>query len=374
MPALVTFTDFLLATQEKVITPSMDILNDAVKNSYILKTSLRGRGDDEVFQGGSRLTDRIMLEDNGSFQFYEPNQEFNPTTAQVLTKISVNWRFVKSDYSYTDEEILLNEGGTEVVFKKLKRSHEQASQTAMFNGMEDACWAFPSASSMEADAGKVAYSIPAFIDELGSTANYRWPGFTTIMTVDPAAESRWRNQISRYNSATPYDQDDGIIAAFDDQWLAVMFESPDTASEYFENDLLNKMKILSNRDGVVMFKRALRALNDRTVSPQDPSYNDPVYSGVPVKYISTLDTALLDQTAASSTPAAWSAGSPRYYFLNFEYLFPIYHSDRYMSTVGPIPGGPKQPFSSVVYKNTYYNWFLRSRQRQGIVTPALFGT
>jgi len=374
MPSLVTFSDFLFATNEKVITPSGEILNDAVKNTYILKTALRGLGDDEILQGGSKLTDRIMLEDNGSFQFYEPNQEFNPTSVQVLTKISVNWRFAKSDYSFADEEILLNEGGDEVVFKKLKKSYEQSSYTSMFNGMEDACWAFPSASSMEADAGKVAYSIPAFIDELGASSNYRWPGFTTIMTVDPTAESRWRNQISRYNSLTPYDQDDGIIGAFDDQWLRVMFESPETASEYFENDRLNKMKILTNRNGVTMYKKALRALNDRTVAPQDPAYNEPVYSGVPVRYISTLDTALLDQTVASTTPAVWADGSPRYYFVNFNYLHPIYHTKRYMKTIGPIPGGPKQPFSHVVYKNTYYNWFLRSRQRQGIVTPALFGT
>lgn len=370
MPALVTFSDFLLSTDEKVITPDTKILNEAVKNTYMLKTLLRGRGDDEVVQGGSKITDRIMLEDNGSFQFYEPNQEFNPTTVQVLTKISVNWRFAKSDYSFTDEEILLNEGDTETVYKKLKKSYEQSSHTSMYNGMEDALWAFPSASSMEADAGKVSYSIPAFIDEIGT--DHHWPGFTNIMTVDPANEERWRNKIARYNNADVFNATQGIIAAMDDMWLQVMFESPDTASEYFENDHLNKMKILSNRDGVRTYKQALRAANDRLVSPQDPAYNSPVYSGVPVKYIAKLDTALLDQEAASTTPAAWAEGSPRYYFLNCNYIFPIWHSKRYMTTVGPIPGGPKQPFSHVVYKNSYFNLFLRSRQRQGIVTPVGF--
>ena len=370
MPAIVTFSDFLLSTDEKLITPSSKILNEAVKNTYLLREATRGRDDSEVFQGGSRLTDRIMLEDNGSFAFYQPNDEFSPTTVQVLTKISVNWRFAKSDYSFTDEEILLNEGGDEVVYKKLKRSYEQSSTTAMFNGMEDAMFAFPSASSMEADAGKIAYSIPAFIDEIGT--DWHWPGFTTIMTVDPATEPRWRNKIARYNSGAPFDQADGIIAAMDEIYLKVNFESPDTASDYFEQDRLARMKIITNLDGQKTYKQALRQQNDRLVSFQDPAYNSPVYSGIPVKYISTLDTALLDQVAASTTPAAWEAGSPRFYFLNFNYLFPCYHSKRYMTTVGPIPGGAKQPFSHVVYKNTYYNWFLQSRQRQGVVTPVGF--
>lgn len=370
MPAIVTFSDFLLATDEKVITPSGKILNEAVKNTYLLREATRGRDDSEVFQGGSKLTDRIMLDDNGSFAFYQPNDEFNPTTVQVLTKISVNWRFAKSDYSFTDEEILLNEGGDEVVYKRLKRSYEQSAHTAMFNGMEDAIWAFPSATSMEADAGKTAYSIPAFIDEIGT--DHHWPGFTTIMTVDPATESRWRNKIARYNSAAPLDGTNGIVPGMDRLFLQVQFVSPDTASDYFENDTLARMKILTNLTGQTLYKQALRALNDRLVSPQDPAYNSPVYSGIPVKYISTLDTALLDQEAASTTPAAWAATEPRFYFINFNYLFPCYHSKRYMTTVGPIPGGPKQPFSHVVYKNTYYNWFLQSRQRQGILTPVGF--
>lgn len=370
MPSLTTFADFVIATDQKVITPTDDILNEAVKNTYILKSAQRGRGDDELMQGGSSLVDMIQLSDNGSFQFYEPYQELNPTAVDTLTKVSINWRFAEAHYVWSEEEIQLNEGDQEATYKKLLKSKKQACHTSMFNGMEDACWAFPSATSMEAASGKVAYSIPAFIDEIGT--DYHWPGFTTIMGVDPELEDRWRNQISRYNSADPFDAENGIIPAFDDQWLKVKFESPEQASDYFANDTLNKMKIVSNRDGVKKYKQALRMLNDRTVSAQDPAYNSPVYSGVPVQYVSTLDTALLDQEAASTTPAAWAAGAPRYMFLNFSFMYPIYHTNRYMVSTDPM-NDVKQPWSYVVYKNTYYNWFCRSRQRQGIVTPVGFG-
>jgi len=369
MPALTTFQDFVIATDQKVITPSTKILNEAVKNTYILKSAQRGRGDDELMQGGSSLVDMIQLTDNGSFQFYVPYQDLNATATDTMTKISVQWRFAVGYYVWSDEEVELNEGDQEATYKKLLKSKKQACNTSTFNGMEDAVWAFPSASNMEATAGEVPYSIPAFIDEIGT--DHHWPGFTNIMGVDPDLEDRWRNKISRYNSADPFDELDGIVAAFDDMWLSVRFESPETASDYFENDMLNKMKILTNKDGVKKYKANLRALNDRTVTPQDAAYNDPTYSGVPVKYISTLDTALLDQEAASTTPSAWADGAPRYYFLNFSFLYPIYHSKRYMKSTNPM-NDVKQPFSWVVYKNTYYNWFCRSRQRQGIVTPVGF--
>lgn len=371
MPALVNFSDFVKATDEKVVTPSTDILNEAVKNTYLLKEMFRGHGNDRVFGGGSKLTDRIMLEDNGSFAFFEPGEEANPTVTDQLVKIEVNWRFARCSYGWSDAAVILNEGDAEVQYKKLKKDYEQASYTSMFNGMEDALFAYPSATAMEAASGKVAYSIAAFIDEIGT--DHHWPGFTTIMGVDPATEERWRNKITTYDSTAPLDDTDGIIAGMDDLFMQVKFESPETNSEYFESDTLRKMKILSNRNGVVLYKQALRAANDRLVSPQDPAYNSPVYSGIPVKYIATLDTALLDQeSAVAGTPAAWANNEPRFYFLNFEYIFPCFQKDRYMWSTGPIIGGIRQPDSWAVYKFIYYNIFCRSRQRQGILTPVGF--
>lgn len=370
MPALVNFSDFVLATDEKIVTPSTEILNEAVKNTYLMKDMAKGQGSDRLFQGGSKLTDRIQLEDNGSFTFFEPGEEANPTVTDQLVKVQVNWRFARCNYGWSDAAIVLNEGDAETQYKKLKKDYEQAAHTSMWNGMEDALFAFPSASAMESDTGKVAYSLAAFIDEIGT--DHHWPGFTTIMGVDPATEERWRNKISRYNPADPFNETDGIIAGMDDLHLQTKFESPETASDYFENDDMRKMKILTNRDGATTYKQALRRANDRLVSPQDPAYNSPVYSGIPVKYIATLDTALLDQTTASTTPSAWAAGNPRYYFLNCKFIWPAYHSQRYMWSTGPIRGGIRQPDSWAVYKFVYYNLFMRSRQRQGILTPVGF--
>lgn len=364
-----TFSDFLKTTDEKVITPTTKILNDAVKQTYMYRSMLRGKRMGQIIKGGSSLTDRVQFEDNGSFQFYTSGQEFSPTTKQTLKTVTFNWRFAKADYSWNDEEIDLNEGDYRVQFKELKLSYEQAAYTSMINGMEDALWAVPNSDTMEANAGEAAYSIPAFFDELGSA--HHWPGFTTIGGLDPEAETRWRNQTQYYDPLQLDDEDEGLLTAFDRMWLKVKFESPETASRYFEDDNLNAMKIVTNLDGHVIYKARLRAGNDRFISPSDPAYNAPTYMGVPLKYIQTLDTANLDQNALvnSSTSQPWQSGEPRYLFLNTMFLYPIFHSKRFMDKKGPMEGGVNQPFSHVVYFRSYYNLFCRSRQRLGIISP-----
>ena len=87
------------------------------------------------------------------------------------------------------------------------------------------------------------------------------------------------------------------------------------------------------------------------------------YSGIPIKYISTLDTALVDNGSALET------GKPFFYFINLNYLYPIFHTEKYMTEKEPLQH-PRQPFSYVVWKTTYYNLFMRSRKRQGLISAA----
>lgn len=368
MPLLPSYADFLKATKVHKITGRDDILNDATLNTYLLKEMLRGMGEEEIIQTGQSVKDTIQLSEAGTFEFYSPNPEFNPTDDDVLTDISVGWRFSKVHYGFSDETIRLNQGTTEDVFVNLKHKYEQSAKTDMMNGTERAFMAVPVTATMETGTGDSPpfYSIPAFVNE---NTNGLWPGWTTIEGVAPATEERWRCQQVGYDSTSITNEDNGILAAFDDIFLRVQFESPDNSEEYWENDRLRAMKILTNRDGIKKYKRVLRGGNENFISPQDPAYNSPVYAGIPLKYIATLDTALLEISAGAATGAAWPLGKPRYQFVNFKYLFPIYHAEGYMEMVGPVPGGITMPFSHAVYYRNWMQLFCRSRQRQGIVYP-----
>lgn len=372
MPALVTYTDFLKATKIAKFTSPTEILNEAVLNTYIIREMVKGKGPEEVIRTGQSIKDTIQLSQAGTFQFYSPNAEFNPTDDDILTDITVSWRFSVVNYGYTDETIRLNHGTTEDVYVDLKHKYEQGCRTDMWNGTEAALWNVPVSSTMETGTGDSPpfYSIPVFVNE---GTNGLWPTWTTIEGVNPATESRWRCKQKTYDSTSVTDEQNGILAAFDDMFLQVEFESPETSAQYFEQDNLRQMKIFTNRDGQSKYKQILRGGNDRflgSANPSDPNYNMPVYSGIPVKYIATLDTAALEIVSNAATGAAYPVGKPRYFFLNLKYLFPIYHSEAYMEMVGPIPGGITMPFSHAVYYRNWMNLFCRSRQRQGIVSPA----
>jgi hypothetical protein len=197
------------------------------------------------------------------------------------------------------------------------------------------------------------YSIPTFIAENGQQPS-GWT--TTILQADPTQLVYWRNQLSNYAAAAI---DTTLIPAFDDVWAQCKFEAPETREQYFRETRYDKQKIVANRDGWRTFVRLTRNSNDRNFPANDPGWvtDAPCYGSIPVKWVEALDSF------------GYAIGQPRFFFVNTEYLFPVWHAERYMIELDPIPGGPTQPFSWVAYKDTWYNVFCRSRYRQGIVVP-----
>ena len=362
MPSLASFNAFVRATGVKVATNPDDILNDAVKNTYMLGRMLKGRDAAQSVQSGQKIVDRIQLNDVGTAEFYHPNEDLDIQNVDSLISISVDWRFIADHYSYTEQEITLNSGDPQTYYKNLLKSKRQACHTSLYNKIENALWGAPSNSQMEASDGKVPYSIASLItvDGLAPT------GFTTLLTVNPTNETGWRNQVETYDSDTPTDTNSGLVRAMDRMWHKVQFIAPmGGAQEYYNNDRLQRMVIATNLDGVTLLQTLTRDSNDRLTPANNLGWiaGKVAYSGLPVEYISTLDTALVNN--GSAIPS----GQPFFYYINLEFLYPIFHSEKYMTEKDPMQH-PRQPFSYVVWKTTYYNIFMRSRKRQGLISAA----
>jgi len=362
MPSLQAFNDFVLATGVKVATSPDEIVNDAVKNTYMLGRMLKGRDAAESVQSGQQIVDRIQLNDVGTAEFYQPNEDLDIQNVQSLISINVNWRFIADQYAYTEQEITLNSGDPQTYYKNLLKAKRQACETSLYNKMEDALWSQPSNSGMESSGGKIPFSIPALI-----TADGLAPaGFTTLLGVNPSTEPGWQNQTENYDPDNVTDTQTGLVRAMDRMWHKVRFIAPRGGmQEYFENDLLQKMVIATNLDGITLIQSLTRDANDRLTPANNLGWvaGNVAYAGLPIEYISTLDTALVNNGAPMET------GRPFFYYINLNFLYPIYHSDKYMTEREPM-ANPRQPFSWVVWKTTYYNIFMRSRKRQGLITPA----
>lgn len=314
-------------------------------------------------------------------------------------------------------------------YKRLKRQKEQRMWTSLLNGFENDLWASPFGQSgeMEAAGGKLPYSLPCFINEVPDFNNAFGVrgglplGWSTVMQLannasngDVAGEDRWTNQISYYDPTPGSDGPNkamvaysgvenarvngqtftanigGLITAFDEMFLKCEFVPPSTKQEYFEKPTLNRQMILCSRLGINQYKQALRASNDTLVSYQDAAYTNPTFSGIELMYCSNLDTAAIfpklssgttqrtayntDIVAASTTAGATETDSTvidpgaRYYWVNGNYLTPIYHSRRYFSK-HEVMKHPNQPFTYVQVVDCWWNLFCNSRQRHGIVAP-----
>lgn len=356
--ALSLFTDFFTHTTGPAYYSGPDeVINDAqLRNFESLEFFFRTRKE---VQGGSTIKDMILLDDPLTAATYNPGESATVTNVQGGNTLSVPWRFVRVPITWTEQEILLNEGGgsSSAVgqfhqFKKLKTFKYQQAYTSLMNLLERKCVASAAnqQTAMEDTTGQEPYSVFSTVTSDGLAPT----GWTTVQGINPTSESNWRNQNTTYTNSTPFDTENGIVQGFDTISQLVRFKKPPNSEKYFDDDSLRRHVIFTNREGRKDFMKALRAGNDITrAGPQDPSYGNPVFSGIPVVANEGMD----DQSS-------FSAAAPHYLFLNANHLKLIFHRDKFMQVSEPMKF-PDKPDTVVVWVDIYCNLFNCSRKRHG---------
>ena len=359
MPALSLFTDFFThTTGPAYLTDPSSVINDAqLRNFSGLSAFYRTKKE---LQGGSSIKDMILLDDPGTASTYQPGDTASVSNIQGGTTIDVPWRFIRVPITWTEAEILLNQGGSTTTssgqfqqFKKLKDFKYQQAFTSLMNFCERKVVAAADNASMETATGTAPYSMFASITDDGLAPT----GFTTVQGVNPTTKTKWRNQTATYTAATPFDADVGLVAGFDTISQLVVFKRPPNSQEYFSADDFRRQVIFTDREGRRDYMKALRANNDITRSgPQDEAYGSPVFNNIPIVANEGFD----DRTAFVS-------GSPDFLFINASHLKMIFHKDKFMQRGDPMTFADK-PDTKVVWIDTYCNLFNASRQRHGYLT------
>jgi hypothetical protein len=387
--ALNQFNDFVEATGPTYVTGPDALINDAQLNTYSFGSLMAGdTGKKKMIQGGSDIRESIVFEDNGTFKFTLPGQNQNWVNPQKLDKIKVNWRFSLAHMAWTRQEVLLNDRikfGTDSArfhtYVDLRNEKEMLMWTSKWNGMERHMWAEPNTDTMEADGGLEPFSIPAFVNEgtsgLFDPLDGGSAAFTTVEGIDPTDPTLGRTRFvpaTRTYDSAAVNNDGNIISIFDMMWKDVRFEMPPTMTSYFEDPKFNRQCIYTSRVGQSAYQQLLRQSQDAFVvaGRQDPSYADPMYYGIPIKWVSELDTATLyANTATTDTVSEATADliGPRYYWLNSQYLYPVFHDEMYFEK-DEVSRHHNDPDTFVCPVATWYNIICTSRRRQGLVSPA----
>lgn len=383
---LSAFNDLVEGTTSAYVQSLRDFVNAAGKRRYYW---MRMFDEKKSIAGGEDIRASIVFRDNGTYENYLPGQSHAWQNPQRLDKVKIPWRFTMVHKSWVDQEILLNDKiryGTEdaiiEAFVELNYEKEMIAMTSLANGTEEAIWAVPDVTKMEnADStDPQPYSFFAFVnEETNGLPGAAFPGgaWTEIEGIDPTAASvdgQFTPQQLTYANA---DQDDAgnVVANLDELFMLTDFEQPPTLSEYFSDPMLSKQRILTSRVGRKAFSVLVRGGTDRyQAGLQDPGVPNPMMHGIPVEYVSELDTvAIYDDGAGGlvpeSTIAAGAVGGPRYYMWNGNFLFPTCHPDRFLERDEP-SRHHNVPDTWVVPIYNWWNLLCTSRKHQGVLSPS----
>lgn len=379
MASLSDFTDFMKSTAPAWASSQTAFVNEVQKNSYPLARFLRGRETSETFQNGERIKDGIIFDAPGTFQMVSPETESSWTNGQTMTTWEIPWRFAQAHMSWTAQEVDLNEGSSATAWKRVKAIKQMGLANDTVHGLDGKLFAQPQYSKMEsftADPGE-PQSIPALVNEYASglwgISGVGDPYLSgTVQGVNPATKTGWvpvRKSYSNLTALSPLN----LLAAFDDIFLDLQFRQPGTMNEYFENDSMFRQVIYTTKNGIVKYKALLRAENDVQVTPgrQDPAYNNPTYSGIPLERAPDLESNLLYGSASayvSETGTSNNDAGPRFYWINANYMKMAFHSKwyfKYLDVFSP----EKNRTKYVLPIQIWFNLYCTSRRHHGIVYP-----
>ena len=100
-----TYTQFMRLTGPSYLTGPEDIVNEAVKQTYLLGRMLRGTDIAKTLQGGADIRDEVLFDEQSTYQNYHPNEVLTPTNPQTGASWTAQWRYGVDHMSWTDQEI-----------------------------------------------------------------------------------------------------------------------------------------------------------------------------------------------------------------------------------------------------------------------------
>lgn len=362
---------YLELTREKILRPADQVINDTAKRNYTLARFIRNRPANVIVRTGDKIVDEVKLEQSGNYTEIEPGQPRSITGGGSRQQWQAHWRFAENHKPIVKAQTTLNRGmDQETVIKNLGDQFRDDLTQAHIDGHEGRIWGQADVL-METEAELKAarpFSIPTFITEQTAPVGFATQG--TLENINFTTYPNWDNQRKGYDSANPFGSN-GILSAFDQMQLLVGFVPPTgKGADAFTADQRSRMMIFTNANGINIFKACCRAGNDRFFKAgNDPAYRSVEWDGAELIYAAQLDTALLEQSSGTAySGAAYTTGSPRYFWVNGEYTFPIFHPEHYCNEVMK-DGGVQYPDVEVMFMESMWQFVMTSRKRHGIIAP-----
>lgn len=370
--ALSQLAAFLDATRESPLRSADYILNDTAKRSYTLPKLVAAKPADSVVRTGDKIIEQLKLKQTGNAAEFAPGDPATVDSGIDRVNVSLHWRFLRNSKPINQYMTTLNRGmDQKTVLKNWAKQIRGDGNQDHVDTMENRVWG-PTVSTMETSTEMTdarAFSIPTYITE--QVAPVGLAGTGTLGGVNFTTYPKWDNQRYGYDSTNPFGSS-GLLNAFDWMQTLVGFVPPTgKGAEAFSPDQRSKTMIFTNANGLMLFKAACRAGNDRFFKAgNDPAYPSVDWNGVSLMHAAALDEMLLEQSSGTAySGAAYTSGKPRYFWVNPEFLWPCFHPEHYMNEVIK-DGGITYPDTEGLFFESMWQLICISRRRQGLVCPS----
>lgn len=381
---LVEFADFVASTGPAYVKGPSVVTFDAAQYRTHIHSQLYTMSEVEAkhIRGGSSIKHNTKFKPGGTFETYLPGQAHQWTNPQGLRTLEAHYRYWMVHFSYVEQELLLNEGvtqGGEARFQQYVKLRDSKMQTALgdlVDGQEGRFWAVPNKDTMESSDGQEPYSIWCFINEdTNGLFGTNWTGntWTTVEGINPAAANvygQFAPQVSTYTQ-TGAQTDGNIFSAFDTMRKLVCWKMPTKFGEYWTDDYLSNLVIVTSMRGQSIAQGLLRNAQDQLIGGrQDPAYPDPTYHGIPIRWSDGMTNSAVYDTGSNTLGNEFNAANdgPRFLWINGHDIYPVYHSAKMGQMEAPLKH-PNVPDTWTTPIPVWGNLFCESRKRSGIVRP-----
>lgn len=414
--ALSQLLDWYSITGPQILTSADALVNEAQRPNYMLKWLLSGDSMGRL-QGGKYIQDWILTDAGNTASFYLPGATRTYSNPNSTATHQIDWRFVEDHMTFLETDTDLQGVGSMTrsarmqVYKNIVTVKEKRMATSLSGKMEDALVAQPDASLMEGSTATAVqpYSIFTFLNEYGATAGTyeqldgttvnpygtttRMPnGFTTVANLSQTTNPAFRCWQFDYSDPAPTSTagnyaSHNLFAALSRATKYTSAEAlPYKAEQSTVNDPFksNYVFLCSMRGHALVESINRASQNYFRPGPQDPHYGDPIFGGIPFKWLASMNNALVYPTSGTTAPAVGSGAGefdnmngsldPQYYGPRFalaskEWLKPVFHSDHYFA-MRPDIIPSAQPDTKVKMVNCWYNIFPRSLKKMAFIYPS----
>jgi len=402
--ALSQLLDWYSVTGPQVLTSADSLVNEAQRPNYLLKWLLSGNSDGRI-QGGKYIQDWILTDAGNTASFYLPGATRTYSNPNSTATHQIDWRFIEDHMMFLETDTDLQGVGSMTraarmqVYKNIVTVKEKRLATSLSGKMEDALFSLPSSTTMEGSTASATqpYSLFAFVNEYGATAGTfettdglgnpagatRMGSFATVANLSQSTNAAWRCWQFDYSDQVPTSGTSTYAAhnLFNALSKSTKYTSaealPYKASEATQNDPFksNYVFLCSMRGHAQMEVINRASQNYFRPGPQDPHYGDPIFGGIPFKWVHALNNATVYPSSGTTFPTspgteltADVVGS-RYFLVSKEWLKPVFHTDHYF-TMRPDIIPSAQPDTKVKMVNCWYNLFPRSLKKLACIYPS----